>query len=135
MGTEAGGRRAMERLLREHPSINLVYAINEPAAAGAYAALRALGVADNVLIVTIDGSCSGVRSVAAGEFGATAMQYPLRMAILGVEAVVESLTTGRKLANTPGLDFHDTGTALVTDVPAPGVPSIGTGRGLSDCWG
>ena len=134
MGTEAGGRSAMERLMREHPSINLVYAINEPAA-GAYAALRALGVADNVLIVTIDGSCSGVSSVAAGEFGATVMQYPLRMATLGVEAVVEFFETGRRPTNTPGLDFHDTGTALVTDVPAPGGPSIGTGRGLRDCWG
>ena len=135
MGTEAGGRSAMKRLMREHPSINLVYAINEPAAAGAYAALRALGVAANVLIVTIDGSCSGVGSVAAGEFGATVMQYPLRMATLGVEAVVEFFETGRKPVNTPGLDFHDTGTALVTDVPVPGVPSIGTGRGLSECWG
>ncbi len=73
--------------------------------------------------------------VAAGEFGATVMQYPLRMATLGVEAVVEFFTTGRKPANTPGLDFHDTGTALVTDVPVPGVPSIGTGCGLSECWG
>jgi len=135
MGTEAGGRSAMERLMREHPAINLVYAINEPAAAGAYMALRSLGMADDVLIVTIDGSCSGVRSVAAGEFGATAMQYPLRMAILGVEAVVESLTTGRKLANTPGLDFHDTGAALVTEAPVAGVPSIDTSRGLSECWG
>lgn len=125
----------MERLMREHPAINLVYAINEPAAAGAYMALRSLGMADDVLIVTIDGSCSGVRSVAAGEFGATAMQYPLRMAILGVEAVVESLTTGRKLANTPGLNFHDTGAALVTEAPVAGVPSIDTSRGLSECWG
>ena len=135
MGTEAGGRSVMERLMREHPSINLVYAINEPAAAGAYAALRALGVVDSVLIVTIDGSCSGVSRVAAGEFGATVMQYPLRMATLGVEAVVQFFETGRLPANTPGLDFHDTGTALVTDVPTPGVPSIGTGRGLSECWG
>ena len=135
MGTEAGGRRAMERLMREDPTINLVYAINEPAAAGAHAVLRALGVAEDVLLVTIDGSCAGVRSVAAGEFGATSMQFPLRMATLGVEAVVELFTTGRSPQNTPGLDFHDTGVALVADAAAPGVPSIGTGEGLSECWG
>ena len=134
MGTEAGGRRAMERLMREHPAINLVYAINEPAASGAYLALRALGVADDVLIVTIDGSCSGVRRVAAGEFGATAMQYPLRMGTLGIEAMVELVTTGRKPANTPGLDFHDTGVALITDAPVAGVPSLDAGRGLTECW-
>ncbi|MXW71095.1 MAG: sugar ABC transporter substrate-binding protein [Acidobacteria bacterium] len=135
MGTEEGGRSAMERLLRERPAINLVYAINEPAAAGAYAALQARGVAEDVLLVTIDGSCSGVHRVAAGAFGATAMQYPLRMATLGVEAVVEFYATGRKPVDTPGLDFHDTGTALVTDVPVAGVPSIDTTRGLGECWG
>ncbi len=135
MGTEAGGRSAMEGLLRQDSSINLVYAINEPAAAGAYAALRALGVENDVLMVAIDGGCPGVRSVAAGELGATAMQYPLRMATLGIEAVVEFATTGRKPQNTPGLDFYDTGTTLVTEEPVSGVPSISASRGLGECWG
>lgn len=135
MGTAEGGRSAMERLMRADPGINLVYAINEPAAAGAYEALRGLGVQDDVLIVTIDGGCEGVRSVAAGEIGATAMQYPLRMASLGVEAVVEFLATGRRPENTPGLDFHDTGVTLVTEKPAAGIPSAGAEFGLSECWG
>ena len=33
-GAEEGGRTAMENLLQKDPSINLVYTINEPAAAG-----------------------------------------------------------------------------------------------------
>ena len=74
------------------------------AAAGAPAALRGLGVHDDVVIVTIGGGCPGVRSVAAGEIGATSMQYPPRMASLGIEAVVEFLTTGGRPENTPGLD-------------------------------
>ena len=135
MGTEEGGRAAMERLMRDDPGINVVYAINEPAAAGAYGALRGMGVDDDVLVVTIDGGCEGVRGVAAGEIGATAMQYPVRMASLGVEAVVEYARTGRTPGNTPGLDFHDTDVALVTDEPVPGVPSIRTEQGLSECWG
>ncbi|MYC19746.1 MAG: sugar ABC transporter substrate-binding protein [Gemmatimonadales bacterium] len=135
MGTVEGGRAAMERLMRDDSGINVVYAINEQAAAGAYDALRALGVEDDVLVVTIDGGCEGVASVAAGEIGATAMQYPVRMASLGIEAVVEFLTTGGRPANTPGLDFHDTGVALVTDEPVPGIPSIGTERGMHECWG
>ena len=36
-GAEDGGRTAMENLLQKDPTINLVYTINEPAAAGAYA--------------------------------------------------------------------------------------------------
>ncbi len=135
MGAEEGGRAAMERLMRDDPAINVVYAINEPAAAGAYEALRGLGVEDDVLIVTIDGGCEGVRSVAAGEIGATAMQYPVRMASLGIEAVVEFSTTGATPENTPGLDFHDTGVTLVTEKPVPGIPSIGADAGLSECWG
>ena len=35
-GAEEGGRTAMENLLQKDPSINLVYTINEPAAAGAH---------------------------------------------------------------------------------------------------
>ncbi len=135
LGTVEGGQSAMERLMQENPSINLVYAINEPAAAGAYAALRELGVADHVLVVTIDGGCQGVQSVAAGEIGATAMQFPLRMAAMGVEAVVEFATSGRKPEPSPGLDFHDTGVALVTEEPATGIPSIGAEQGLRECWG
>ena len=134
-GTEEGGRNAMDRLMREYPKIDLVYAINEPAAAGAYAALRDLGVENDVLIVTIDGGCQGVQDVAAGEIGATAMQFPLRMATLGVEAVVEYVRTGSKPRNSPGLDFHDTGVALVARDSVPGIPSIGTDLGLSECWG
>jgi fructose transport system substrate-binding protein len=34
-GAEDGGRTAMENLLQKDPNINLVYTINEPAAAGA----------------------------------------------------------------------------------------------------
>lgn len=135
MGTEEGERATMERLMRDDPGINVVYAINEPAAAGAYDALRGLGVEDDVFVDTIDGGCEGVRSVAAGEIGATAMQYPVRMASLGIEAVVEFLATGGRPENTPGLDFHDTGVALVAADPVPGVASIGADAGLNECWG
>ncbi len=135
MGTEAGGRSAMESLMRKDPAINLVYAINEPAAKGAYEALREMGMAEDALIVTIDGGCSGVRSVAVGEFAATSMQYPLRMARLGVEAVVEYSKTGKRPGNTPGLDFYDTGVSLVAEEAVPRVPSISADQGLRECWG
>ena len=113
----------------------LVYTINEPAAAGAYQALKAFGVEDNVLIVSIDGGCPGIRNVAAGVIGASAMQYPLRMAALGVEAVVAFVQTGQKPDTTPGLDFYDTGVTLVTDQPVPGLPSLSAEAGLQECWG
>ena len=135
LGSEEGGRTAMETLMRKDPGIDLVHAINEPAAAGAYEALKALGMEKNVLIVSVDGGCPGVRNVANGTLGATSMQYPLRMASLGIEAVAAFVRTGKKPASTPGLDFYNTGVTLVTDRPVDGIPSISTEDGLKECWG
>lgn len=134
-GNEEGGRRAMENLLAQDPMINVVYTINEPAAAGAYEALKSIGRENDVLIVSVDGGCPGVQNVADGVIGATSQQYPLLMASLGVEAVKRWADTGEKPQPTPGKDFFDTGVALVTDQPADGVESISVAEGKDLCWG
>ena len=134
-GNEEGGRKAMENLLAIDPMINVVYTINEPAAAGAYEALKAIGRENDVLIVSVDGGCPGVANVKAGIIGATSQQYPLLMASKGIEAIVAWANDGTKPANTPGKDFFDTGVALVTDQPVDGVESIDTVEGASLCWG
>ncbi len=134
-GNEEGGRRAMENLLAKDPMINVVYTINEPAAAGAYEALKAIGRENDVLIVSVDGGCPGVQNIKDGVIGATSQQYPLLMASLGVEAVKNWADNGAKPENTPGKDFFDTGVALVTDQPAEGVDSIDTDEGTARCWG
>ena len=121
----------MENLLAQTPDINLVYTINEPAAAGAYEAVQAAGLEDQVLIVSVDGGCPGVQNVAAGVIGATSMQFPLRMAVQGVEAAA----SGELPAPTEGLPFTNTGVALITDQPVDGVESYDTEWGLQNCWG
>lgn len=134
-GNEEGGRKAMENCLQKDPGINVVYTINEPAAAGAYEALKAVGMESNVLIVSVDGGCPGVRNVAEGVIGATSQQYPLLMASLGIEAIKKFADTGEKPAPSEGKDFFDTGVTLVTDKPVDGVESIDTTKGLELCWG
>ncbi|MDP3898169.1 MAG: sugar ABC transporter substrate-binding protein [Mesorhizobium sp.] len=134
-GNEEGGRKAMENLLQKDPGINVVHTINEPAAAGAYEALKAVGMESNVLIVSVDGGCPGVKNVADGVIGATSQQYPLLMASLGIEAIKKFAETGEKPAPTEGKDFFDTGVVLVTDKPAAGVESIDTKAGTDKCWG
>ena len=134
-GNEEGGRRAMENLLAVDPMINVVYTINEPAAAGAYEALKAIGRENDVLIVSVDGGCPGVQNVADGVIGATSQQYPLLMASLGVEAVKKWADEGVKPENTPGKDFFDTGVALVAGEAADGVDSISVEEGMNLCWG
>ena len=134
-GNEEGGRKAMENLLITEPNINVVYTINEPAAAGAYEALKAVGREKDVLLVSVDGGCPGVNNVKAGIIGATSQQYPLQMAALGIEAIKTYAETGEKPKPTEGKDFTDTGVTLITDKPVEGVPSIDSAEGLKLCWG
>lgn len=135
-GSEEGGRTGMENLLQKDPAINVVYTLNEPTAAGAFQALKALGRGDgSVLITSVDGGCEGVKNVGAGVISATSMQFPILMAELGVEAAVEWAKSGKKPEPTPGLTFYDTGVALVTDHPVEGIDSISSEEGLTKCWG
>ena len=134
-GNEQGGQQAMENLLAVNPDINVVYTINEPAAAGAYQALKAMGRENDVLIVSVDGGCPGVQNIADGVIGATSQQYPLLMASLGIEAIAAFAADGSKPSATEGKDFFDTGVALVTDEPVEGVESISVEEGLALCWG
>lgn len=134
-GNEEGGRKAMENLLAKDSEINVVYTINEPAAAGAYEALKSFGRENDVLIVSVDGGCPGVANVKDGIIGATSQQYPLLMASLGIEAIKNWADNGVKPVTTPGKSFYDTGVALVTDKPVDGVESIDTKQGTDICWG
>jgi fructose transport system substrate-binding protein len=132
-GSPEGGQKAMETLLTKEPDINLVYTINEPAAEGAFQALKAAG--KTALIVSVDGGCPGVANVKAGVIGATSQQYPLKMASLGIEAIAAFAKDGTKPSTTKGLTFFNTGVNLVTDKPAAGIDSIDTTKGTELCWG
>jgi len=129
-GDRAKGQTAMENCLQKAPDINVVYTINEPAAAGAYQALKAAGKEKGVLIVSVDGGCEGVRNIQAGVIAATSQQYPLKMAQLGVDAGVAYAKTGKKVSG-----YTDTGVTLITDKPMKGVDSKDTKFGSSACWG
>jgi len=130
-----GGQKVMEALLAKDPSINVVYTINEPAAEGAFAALKKAGKEKGVLIVSVDGGCPGVKNVAGGVIGATSQQYPLLMASKGIDAIAAFAKDGSKPKVSEGLSFMNTGVNLITDKPAAGVKSIDTKEGLAKCWG
>jgi fructose transport system substrate-binding protein len=133
-GASDEGKTAMENCLSKSKEINLVYTINEPAAGGAAEALDAAGV--KATIVSVDGGCDpGLKLVKEGVIGATSQQYPVKMAELGVEAIKKIAEGGEKPANSPGLDFYDTGVALVTDKKVEGVESISVAEGEELCWG
>ncbi|UUZ76403.1 substrate-binding domain-containing protein [Polaromonas sp. P1(28)-13] len=61
-GDRAKGQTGMENCLQKNPDINLVYTINEPAAAGAYNALKAAGKEKGVVIVSVDEAAPASRT-------------------------------------------------------------------------
>ena len=129
-GNQAKGQTAMENCLQKNPDITLVYTINEPAAAGAYNALKKAGKDKAVMIVSVDGGCDGVKDVAAGKIAATAQQYPLKMASMGVEAGVEYARSGKKVSG-----YTDTGVTLIANKAVAGVDSKDAKVGADLCWG
>jgi len=129
-GDQAKGQTAMENCLQKNPDINLVYTVNEPAAAGAFNALRKAGKDKGVTIVSIDGGCEGVKNVGNGMIAATSQQYPLKMGQMGVAAGVEFARTGRKPTG-----YTDTGATLIASKAAAGVESKDVKTGAEQCWG
>ena len=126
-GDQAKAQTVMENCLQKAPDVNLVYTINEPAAAGAYNALTRAGTEKGVMIVSVDG---GIKDTAAGIIAATSQQYPLKMAAMGVAAGVEFAKTGKKASG-----YVDTGVTLIAGKSVAGVDSKDTKTGAELCWG
>ena len=124
------GQTAMENLLTAHPDINVVYTINEPAAEGAYAAIKKAGKHKDIVLTSIDGGRLGVQYVKDGKIAATVMQFPKIMATRGVDYVVDFAKTGKKPTG-----FINTGAQLISDKPFEGLPSKDTKFGVENCWG
>ncbi len=129
-GDAAKGQTAMENCLQKDPGINLVYTINEPAAAGAFNALKKAGKDKGVTIVSVDGGCQGIKDTAGGKIAATSQQYPLKMASMGVAAGMEYAKSGKKATG-----YVDTGVTLIAARAIKGVESKDTKEGLNLCWG
>jgi fructose transport system substrate-binding protein len=130
-GQTAPSQTAMENCIQKNSDIDVVYTINEPSAVGAWNALKNAGkTKSGTVIVSVDGGCAGARNVRAGIIDATSQQYPLRMASLGVAAVVKYAKTGTKPKG-----YTDTGLNLIAKTAKAGVPSKGVAYGLKNCWG
>jgi fructose transport system substrate-binding protein len=129
-GDQNTAQTAMENLLQRNADVNAVYTINEPAARGAFAALEVRGIADQVIIGSIDGGCQGVQDVADGLYAATVMQFPSLMVAEGIAAIVSAVSGGEAPSG-----FVDTGAVVITDTPIDGIHSEDTSWGLDNCWG
>lgn len=115
-----------------NPDINVVYAVNEPAAFGALDALGDAGAdLSRIVLVTVDGGCDAIKDgVRPGRIDATVQQYPENMAREGVLRIADAVRGGERPSG-----YLDTGIALVSGDPAPGVSSENVEFGVRNCWG
>ena len=83
---------AMEKMLRRHPDINVVMALNDPAALGAAAALQDADRLSGTAIYGVDGSFEARDMIARGIITASAGQQPRKMGEQAVAAAVTLLS-------------------------------------------
>ena len=79
---------AMKDILQSNADLKAVFAINDPSALGARAALEQAGKADSVIIVGFDGQPEGKQAIKDGKIYADPIQFPDRMGIEVVHAIV-----------------------------------------------
>lgn len=87
-GAKDRGATATEALLQSWPGLDGIFAINDPSALGALAALETAGKANDVVIIGFDGQPDGKRAIREGKIYGDPVQYPDRMGVEVVKAIV-----------------------------------------------
>lgn len=88
-GAKDLGYKAAEDALQAHPEIEAIFAINDPAALGARAALEKAGKADRIKIVGFDGQPEGKQAIKDGKIFADPIQFPDKMGVTIVQHIVD----------------------------------------------
>lgn len=88
-GDKAKGQAATRDALNANQQLVGIFAINDPAALGAVAALEAEGKLKDIVVVGFDGQPAAKKAVREGKLFDTPVQSPKKMAIECVKAVVK----------------------------------------------
>lgn len=83
--------KAMEDILQAHPDVRGVFAINDPSALGAVAALEKAGRIGSVKIVGFDGMPEGKQAIKDGKVYADPVQFPERIGAETIKNIVKYL--------------------------------------------
>jgi ribose transport system substrate-binding protein len=88
-GVKDQGYKAATDLLQAHPDIAGIFAINDPAALGARAALEKAGKANQVKLIGFDGQPEGKQAIKEGKIYADPIQFPDRIGVETVRAIMK----------------------------------------------
>jgi ribose transport system substrate-binding protein len=80
---------AAQDIVQSHPDVDAIFAINDPTALGALAALEKAGKADHIKIIGFDGQPEAKRAVKDGKLYATVLQYPRRIAAVTIDNIAK----------------------------------------------
>ncbi|MDB5332134.1 MAG: rbsB [Phycisphaerales bacterium] len=87
-GAKDIGYKAAEDALQSHPDLRGIFAINDPAALGARAALEKAGKTQQVMLIGFDGQPEGKQAIKDGKIYADPIQFPDKMGVQMVDAIV-----------------------------------------------
>jgi len=88
-GAKDIGFKAAQDALQAHPDLRGIFAINDPTALGARAALEKAGKTDQVILVGFDGQPEGKQAIKDGKIYADPIQFPARMGVEVVKAIIK----------------------------------------------
>lgn len=87
-GARDAGFRSAKDAVESHPDLAAIFAINDPSALGAYAALEAAGRADQVTIIGFDGQPIGKQAILDGKILCDPIQFPDRIGKATIDAII-----------------------------------------------
>jgi len=102
-------KEATEKMLREHPQINVIVTFNEWTSLGVGYAVRELKLGEETRVIAFDSNVVSVGMLETGEVDALIVQNPYAMGYLGIECAYR-LINGQPLEQTE----IDTSTTVVT---------------------
>lgn len=88
-GVKDQGYKAAEDLLQAHSDLAGIFAINDPSALGARAALEKAGRADQIKLVGFDGQLEGKQAIKDGKIYADPIQFPDRIGVQTVQTILQ----------------------------------------------
>jgi ribose transport system substrate-binding protein len=87
-GKKDQGYKCAEDALQSHADLAGIFAINDPSALGARAALEKAGKADRIKIIGFDGQPEGLQAIREGKIYADPIQFPDKIGRMTVDTIV-----------------------------------------------
>lgn len=88
-GARDEGFKAAKDMIEAHPDLAAIFAINDPSALGARAALEGVAKADQVKIIGFDGQLIGKQAIRDGKILCDPIQFPDRMGRVTIEQILK----------------------------------------------